>query len=191
MTTFMGMYTKFGNAKLGKSVASVNRPAIDTCPGASETCKGICYALKNLYKALKIQDKYAASTINLPEKLPALVRIHASGDFDSTEYVQFWINTVKANTGTKFWGYTRSWQAKTGLLPSLEQLRAEPNVQLFASMDDSITESPPAGWRVAYISPDARFKGMKCLEQEGKMSDCKACGYCFKKTRGNVEFMPH
>jgi hypothetical protein len=41
------------------------------------------------------------------------------------------------------------------LLPALEELRALPNVQMFASMDPSTEELPPIGWRRAWIMRDA------------------------------------
>ena len=185
---FAGMYNPNGNRKLGR-LGTVNREAGATCPGASSECLTFCYAKKGLFKTYGIQAKYAASVLTLPTKYTPAVRIHASGDFDTVEYIEFWIGEVQRHPDTKFWAYTRSWNVAE-LLPALELLRAEPNMQLFASTDMSMPE-PPAHWRVAYVETDTRFRGMECLEQNGKMPDCKTCGYCFAKPKGNVKFLMH
>ena len=201
---YSGIYSPHGNRKLGRSVGSVNRMPGGTCPGASSWCEGACYAKAFMYKVRGIHNRYQAETIELPNKLPRLVRIHAAGDFDSVAYIEWWIDVVRAHPDVRFWAYTRSWVIDD-LLPALERLRVEPNVQLFASTDPGMAE-PPTGWRIAYIAPDPRFRGMPCLEQVhtdqcetpcrakthvGKMPDCKTCGYCFIKERGNVSFNEH
>jgi len=188
MTTFSGMYTNKGNSKLGK-IGVVNREAGTTCPGASTECSTFCYAKKGMFVRFGIQAKYAASTMKLPAKYTPMVRIHASGDFDTVEYIEFWISEVRAHPDTKFWAYTRSWVIPE-LLPALERLRTMPNMQLFASTDPSMPV-PPEGWRIAYLETDTRFRGMECLEQNGEMPDCKTCGYCFAKPAGNVKFLMH
>jgi hypothetical protein len=203
---FSGTYGHNGNDKVGKGVSIVNREAGTTCPGASELCEAICYAKRGNFHRFGLQKKFAAGILNLPNTLRDLFRWHVSGDFDTVEYIQFAIDVVRAHPNTRFWAYTRSWNV-AGLLPHLETLRALPNMQLFASCDDTMP-LPPEDWRVAYIRGDARFRGMTCLEQEcskacptdcegrgelhtPKMPDCKACGYCPIKTRGNVEFKIH
>ena len=166
--TFSGTYGHNGNDKLGKGVSTINREAGETCPGASEFCTD-CYAKKG--------------------------NIH------------FAIDVVRNNPDTKFWAYTRSWNVPE-LLPHLETLRAMPNMQLFASCDTTMP-MPPEDWRVGYIIGDDRFRGMPCLEQAcskecptdcagnpkkghvSKLPDCKTCGYCPIKTRGNVGFKLH
>jgi hypothetical protein len=116
-------------------------------------------------------------------------RIHVSGDFYSMVYVLKWIKIIKACPQINFFAYTKSWVVRE-LMPSLEQLRALPNMQLFASVDESMP-MPPEGWRVAYMETDDRFRGMECLEQNGKMPDCKTCRYCYRKPAGNVKFLLH
>lgn len=186
---YSGTYSHNGNDKLGKAVSVINRPAGTTCPGASEWCSKFCYAKHGSYVRFGIQAEYAKSIIKLPNKLREICRIHASGDFDTVDYIMDTITMARAHPGTKFWAYTRSWNVPH-LVDSLETLRAEPNVQLFASVDSGMPE-PPADWRVAFIETDTRFKGMDCLEQNGKMPDCKSCGYCFRKPAGNVRFNIH
>jgi hypothetical protein len=185
---FTGTYSPKGNTKLGERVGVVNRQAGTTCPGASTECELFCYAKKGNFLRFGLQRKYGEAILKLPGKLPNFVRIHASGDFDTIEYIEFWIDKAKKNPETKFWAYTRSWNVPE-LVDSLEVLRAQPNVQLFASVDPSMPNPP--NWRIAYVESDTRFTGMECLEQNGKMSDCKSCGYCFNKTKGNVKFLMH
>jgi hypothetical protein len=117
-------------------------------------------------------------------------RIHVAGDFYSSTYTRKWIAIVQALPDVQFYAYTRSSRVET-IRPALEELRALQNMQLFASMDVTIIEPAPEGWRVATIEPEGRDRGMKCLEQVGKAADCQACGYCFRKTRGNVVFQIH
>ena len=189
-TEFQGIYTRFGNEKVGRNVGIVNREAETTCPGSSPWCREHCYAKKRLSGWQ--QERYRTDTIRMPIKLPKIVRFQVSGDFDTPEYIQWAIDVVRNFPDTSFWAYTRSWRVPD-LLPFLEQLRAESNIQLFASTDTTMDETPPSGWRIAYIQGDKRYTGtgMTCLAQVGKMPDCKSCTYCFRKRRGHVEFITH
>ena len=189
-TVFHGIYTGRGNTKLGRPVGIINRLPGATCPGASEWCARACYAKRGQTRMQ--HPLYATRYIELPDLLPTIVRFHASGDFDTTEYIDWSIGVVRQFPGTRFWSYTRSWCVPS-LLPALERLRGEPNMQLFASTDATMPDAPPVGWRIAYIQGDQRYagSGMVCLEQTGKMADCKACTYCFRKPRGHVEFITH
>ena len=186
-----GICTKGTNKKLGKHVTSVQRAAGITCPGESEWCAR-CYAIKGFFVRYKLQTRYAAEDLVLPQKAGPLFRWHVSGDFDSPEIIATARDYAIANPDTKFWAYTRSWRIPA-LLPHLAGLRALPNVQLFASTDPTIVEEPPAGWRIAYIEGDPRYQGsgMTCLENTGVMPDCEACTYCWRKPRGHVGFPEH
>ena len=186
-TEFSGIYTSRGNTKLGKSVGTINRMPGDTCPGESEWCSWACYAKGGMF--FYQWKRYKTSNIELPEKFPPFVRIHASGDFDSEAYIDWISQMVKSNHETLFWAYTRSWRIPA-LLPALEALRGLPNMQLFASTDVT-TELPPDGWRVAFIEGDTRFKGPLCMEQTGAKPSCASCGYCFKGFRNNIQFRQH
>jgi hypothetical protein len=186
-----------GNTKTGKQVTITMRQAGATCPGASPWCRELmpdgrprCYAEGKAYNRYSnLQQKYSTNPMEFPKRFHPQARIHVSGDFDSVEYIDLWIQKIQDNPSTNFWAYTRSWNVPY-LLPKLEELRALPNMQLFASTDVSMP-TPPAHWRVAYIVGDTRFRGMPCLEQTGKMPDCQTCGYCFNKPAGNVGFLEH
>ncbi len=111
---------------------------------------------------------------------------------------------LAARSDVTAWAYTRSWRVPE-LLPALERLRLLPNVQLFASMDKSTVETPPAGWRRAWIDGDGRLgndnqhiqtvldgaKSYICPEQTKRKASCQKCGYCFAGKRGDVTFLQH
>lgn len=182
-----GHYVATGNSKLGKAVGTVNRLPGTTCPGASKWCAATCYAKKGRFPMV---HHFYSKELAIPGKLPAFVRWHASGDFDTPEYIALAIDTCKANPNTLFWGYTRSWRVSS-LLPLLEQLRALPNVQLFASVDPTISEQPPTGWRRAWIAGMSEAKGPVCMQQRKLRNTCADCGYCFRGRRGDIQFRAH
>lgn len=192
-----------GNSKIGANTPSFSLPAHSSCPGASDWCRKVCYAARitsrfpnarSAYERnmnLRHDSRFVNAMVDriLKAKRPEF-RIHVSGDFDKWEYIQDWWTIVNRCCDVTFWAYTRSW-TQPELRAWLEDLRELPNMQLFASIDTTIEQMPPEGWRVAYIDEDPRFRGMVCLEQVGKMKDCTACGYCQRKRRGNVQFITH
>jgi len=61
------------------------------------------------------------------------------------------------------------------------------NVQLLASPDPTMCLLPK-GWRVAFIETDLSADRHLCAEQTDQHGSCIACGYCFRKSTGNVVF---
>ena len=190
-----------GNIKVGR-VWTFSLPSFVTCPGASPWCRKHCYAwrfeklrpncrrgyIRNL--ALSLQpDRFVTHVLkSLPESA-SLVRIHVGGDYYSQEYCEAWESICQARPDTLFWSYTRSWNARI-LLPSLERLRQQTNLQLFASTDPDMP-LPPAHWRAAFIEIDPRANGIPCRHQQGEVASCLECGYCFNEHAGNVVFKVH
>ena len=183
-------------AKIGR-IPQLSLPPVQSCPGASDWCKARCYA-KRPYRQYaqtraRWDENYAA--VQTGEPLPDLpagtteFRFHVSGDFFSAPYIRQWIAFVDRYPNVRFWGYTKSYRVSR-LVRALTALRDRPNVQLFASVDESMPE-PPAGWRVAYIAPDPRFTGIACPEQAGKVPECASCGFCFRRGTRNVAFTEH
>lgn len=194
-----------------------------TCPGASEECQAICYAARPVAEDGAVAEMWAANsqTADVPA-LPddaTLLRLHVSGDFDSYDYIVNWIARMVERPDVTMWVYTRSWRIPE-LLPALEQLRALPNVQMFASMDVSVPEEAPAGWRRAWIDGDPRagivhsirahdtlaegfrafetqptqangIKALICPEETKHVANCEECGFCFKGQRNDVVFLKH
>lgn len=125
---------KTGNYKLGTNVAIFDLPSIVTC---KYKCKD-CYALKaeRMYKQTRVmrafhyeiilqalkdinKREYLINYINvelrkhsLTYKLP-VVRIHASGDLFSKEYLQLWLDIIQQNKDIQFYTYTKQLDNKT------------------------------------------------------------------------------
>lgn len=181
-----------GGSKLGKDVYTYSRTPIDTCPGASDFCRSHCYALK----IKRYPTAWTKWAINVNEALPPipakarLVRIHVGGDFDSVAYIDDWVEALTSRPDVTAWSYTRSWRVPE-LLPALERLRGLPNMQLFASVDPTITDTTPTGWRVAYVVNDWDSRGYACPEQTGRKDSCQDCGYCFRGQKNDVQFKEH
>lgn len=195
----LGVHLGEGNAKVG-GVLTFSLPSGVTCPGASPWCRRHCYGWRFERYRSHCQRAYAQNyqlaqdprrfvhqlTGVLPRLLPCL-RLHVSGDFFSAPYAAAWGEICRSFPAVRFWGYTRSW-CRPELRSALEGLRALKNVQLFASLDPTMAEAPPAGWRVAYLEHDPRARGLACPEQRGARSSCLACGYCFRRRAGDVIF---
>lgn len=202
-----------GNKKVGREGGKFasgyvwNLPSVLTCPGASEWCMRCCYNADSRADVFPVDKwlnnlrwyKFAAGTLEeiikrqLEASLkPAAVRIHSSGDFFDATYVEFWRRIVSASSDTLFWAYTRSWVVPS-IRPALEVLRREGNVQLFASVDPTMSP-PPAGWRQSFVidAPEAYSgPGYGCPEQVGDAKNCLECEYCFSKRNGHVVFSLH
>lgn len=189
-----------------------------TCPGATIECQAICYAARPVTEKGVVYQmwKRNSETEDVPRILPddaKIVRIHVSGDFTSPEYIAGWRLLVENHPHVRFFGYTRSWRVSS-LLPHLEGLREQPNVQLFASMDSSTTRLPPPGWRIAWIEGDARLRDVQsrlhvvdvrenrnhasptaysftCPEETGHKPNCESCNYCILGEKGDVTFLRH
>lgn len=193
-----------------------------TCPGSSIECESICYA-KRVVNTPLVWEMWKVNSwderLPLPEYDPLpedakIVRIHVSGDFSSVEYIEEWIKLAESRPNVDFFSYTRSWRVPE-LLGPLERFRALSNVQLFASMDKSIEELPPQGWRRAWIEDDPRCnlgdvdmqevantetetvgvddvgRGYVCPEEMGRQPDCQTCGYCIRGRKHDVVFLLH
>ena len=197
----LGVSLGEGTTKVGE-VMTFSLPSKTTCPGASTWCLRRCYAWRyeqrrpgcrranESHLALANDTQRFAETFIgiLPRILPCF-RIHVSGDFHTVEYIEAWTLICRAFPQTLFWGYTRSWTVPA-LREALEHLRAEPNIQLFASVDPDM-DLPPREWRRAYVNTDARAVGIACGKQIGEHGSCLACGLCFRRRWGDVVFKVH
>ncbi|MDE2102475.1 MAG: hypothetical protein KGL39_34835 [Patescibacteria group bacterium] len=197
-----------GNSKIGPGVYTYSkRPAV-TCPGASEECLAICYAIRAEQKNEWVAKLWASNTERgdtLPEMPPdaKLVRFHISGDFDTVRYIQNWNSLVDSYRDVTFWGYTRSWRCPD-LLPALNVLHGADNVFLWASMDQTVEEMPPYFWRRAWIEGDARLtrdgrhyrtldnrRAILCPEATGRLPNCETCRFCFLPHDYDLVFPRH
>lgn len=140
----------FAQRAMAREMGLAMRPQ-GTCPGATVECEAICYAKR--ISGPNVEQYQRNSITDQVPPIPAeckVLRIHISGDFDSVSYIQQWIARLRERPDVTCWAYTRSWRVRD-LLPHLVELRALPNMQLFASMDPTCKELPPIGWRRAWI----------------------------------------
>lgn len=197
------------NSKLGKTIGSFNIPSVTNCPGRTQACESVCYASKGLFRMQsqlhqKAKDHTESisfvSDVNneLSKSKLKAVRIHAAGDFYSSDYINKWTAIAKANPNIKFWAYTRSWRI-SDMHNALEEFNKLDNVQLFASIDDECrNETVPSWLRKADMiddwsnSTDKSY--VQCPNLKNKDITCEKCSYCFKgptQTKKNVLFKIH
>jgi hypothetical protein len=210
-----------GNTKIGMGVFTYSRLAgqmSGTCPGSTDECEAICYAkrISGVVREVYVTNSMTSEVPPLPAEC-RILRLHISGDFDSVNYIENWIKRLQERPDVTCWAYTRSWRVPE-LLPALERLRALPNMQLFASMDQSHTDIPPSDWRRAWIDGDPRAgdplnigahidvtalghernqttfdltPSYVCPEETKHKENCLACGYCFEGQKNDVTFLRH
>jgi hypothetical protein len=84
-----------------------------------------------------------------------VVRIHCSGEFYSSAYVQKWTEIIRCSPHTRFFAYTRAWRVPS-IEPSLRELAGLDNMRLLYSADRETGEPPclPDGVRVAWMMVD-------------------------------------
>lgn len=212
-----------GNSKTGTTgkfyqrIFVWNLPAMVSCPGASEYCKSLCYNAdmrtdafpfekwrNNHWWAVNRTNDLREHLISELAEAPVstAVRIHSSGDFFNSDYIQMWCLIAESLPNVSFWAYTRSWTTPT-LFPLLSRLRALPNVQLFASWDVTMPP-PPLDWRISYVQegrlplstsglipPSIQQQLFYCPEQSGQTPNCASCGFCIRSEHRGVLFDLH
>jgi len=156
-----------GNAKLGKHILAFSIPALHTCPGASDGCKLVCYAMNGHFRHGTVKDAhtrnldatktnhFVSDVVNeIRTRKTEVVRIHVAGDFYSAAYCRKWLSIVQQCPNVQFFAYTRSWTIP-GILPTLIEFGHQPNVVLFWSHDKTMPKPPKVrGIRTAYMSLD-------------------------------------
>ena len=136
-----------GNSKIGKGVyhfstlpgtayymhSKYNFQVKGTCPC---DCVG-CYGMTGNYRFSNVKDSLAIRTLVARTDLEFFVeeinkeikkhnikyiRIHATGDFFSNDYVMAWVEIAKANPDVIFWTYTKATFPAIATLDSLENV---------------------------------------------------------------------
>jgi len=209
-----------GNSKLGKSVWSWSLEAGRTCPGKSPACAKECYAAAGAYvypsvirgqrRRLRISrrpDFVDRMVREIHRVKPAVVRVHASGDFYSAAYVRAWVEVARLCPDVRFYAYTRSWRLPA-IAAELRRLARLTNVRLWYSCDKDtgIPASKPARVRLAWMQTaeadvpprsDLVFRVVRLRKRvakrigltmvcpvengaTGHRTDCGRCGVCWK-----------
>jgi hypothetical protein len=159
-----------GTTKMGRAIHSWSIPAIQTCPGSTACCRGVCYATHGRFVTAKVngllrwrlqQSKRADFVDRMVEELfrraVLVCRIHVSGDFYRPDYVGKWIEIAARSAHTRFFAYTRSWRVAK-IEPVLRVLAGLKNVRLWysADRDTGMTAEVPEGVRVAWLQTSER-----------------------------------
>lgn len=213
-----GIKISIGNEKLG-FIPNFNLPPIKSCLN-NNTCSTFkdsqgknkrCYALKSyeMYKDTKANydQNYDLCLTNLDlvkkelidfcrYNKPKYFRIHSSGDFYSKEYLDMWLEVIKACPKTKFLAYTK-------VYGFFKDLQLPDNFSVFLSYMPSISYeqakkfSDMIGLPMAYahsVKPEKQGI-VSCLEQVNDKLNCNSCGICFEmptyKRKFNILFKEH
>ena len=174
----VGLTISESNTKLGKmsnfSLPAGNNFRVGACPGATELCEKLCYAKGALFKMNEWRYYVNWAYAQLwPDKfveawrkanISKVVRVHAGGDFYSTDYINMWVKIAKACHDIRFYAYTRSWQDGKGSLQrdfieALDELSKVENFRLILSVDRETGMPPkevvPAAFRAWLATSDA------------------------------------
>lgn len=209
------------NSKLGKGFGNFNLPILETCPGATEMCRRVCYGRKgnflfpavqnraNLnYEGAQRSDFVATIANQIRRSKMKVLRLHSTGDFFDPNYALAWASIALACPSVQFGAYTRSWSVSTKFVSRLREFADLPNVQLFLSVDegDSLCSSPSPDlfrFRFAYMNREwQRPAGsLRCPNQVQKergkpakeLVTCERCMICYKDPAKypDVEFKIH
>ncbi len=166
METVRGLLTQ-GNQKVGESIHLWGLPAVLTCPGSTETCRGVCYATKGrfLFDAVKERlnwnleqarrgDFVSRMVAEVRRKGCLVVRVHASGDFYDADYAEKWLAVMRRCKATFYW-YSRSWVCPD-IASVFERMAKLGNVRGWYSLDRSSQQPDhvPEGVRLAYLQTE-------------------------------------
>lgn len=182
-----------GNHKLPTSIGIFDLPYYITCPGATIACKQYCYAKKaeRAYNAVlpyRMLNYNLSTTKHFVKDMVAeihrmkfkCIRIHASGDFYSQEYLDKWCAIAEQCKDTTFYSYTKSFMLCFKKIPS--------NFILRMSIDDTTVAKIPSGFSLAIYIP----KGGKAPKTAYICpGNCRYCNFCYRSKKGNVAFYNH
>lgn len=156
-----------GNTKLGKGIWVWNIPAVATCPGATDLCRDVCYALRGRFRSQATKQKHEDNwqKLSILPEFPGwmiaslhlmgvrVLRVHVAGDFYSVAYARKWVRIVKTCPDVIFYAYSRSYRIPA-IRKELLKLASLANFHLWWSVDRqtgiAICEPPIKG--MAYLS---------------------------------------
>jgi hypothetical protein len=136
-------------------------------------------------------DQYnkKAARVGIPT-IPAIYRLHWSGDLFSADYTEAIAKAVGKYPGITFWNYTRSFE-------HAHRLRNIPNLIQFLSFDDcnlnQFEDYELPGFRFCYMGkawPNhlKHYAYFKCPVDSGVLpleGGCAKCGYCLHNHEKN------
>jgi len=190
-----------GNSKMGKEVGIFNLPPKKTCTPTRWCLKGkngkpSCYALRNNYilpsVRASLQKRFNASKRkDFVDKISSEInnskykyfRIHSSGDFYSSEYVQKWIDIVRRCPGTLFRSTTR----RRDLKKYIKQLSDLKNIIIRESLDTEIN-IPSMGLKFTALSHCKYPRRKNIIECK---NNCVECQYLCWVNHSDVVYDEH
>lgn len=121
------------------------------------------------------------------KKKGVLLRLHALGDFFSTEYVYFWMRMLNQYPNLAIYGYTaHAPNSMIGQIILVGQRAFEKRFSIRWS-----NGGLPERCTVSIEFPEQKpADAFQCPEQTGKTSCCATCGACWS-TNKNVSFIGH
>ena len=192
----------FGNRKLPKDTLIFNLPARMTCPGKTELCSRVCYALKaerqytcpvrNVLTA-RMGNLEASRRLDFTDQISdqiqkglkniKRVRIHESGDFYNQAYLDKWYEIAHAFPELRFYAYTKSFNLDFSTRPA--------NFWLIASLDSSTTSAQLA----RYKARERFFQNSFTIVDRGTRAtcpgDCSICSKCWTRTGLDITVAQH
>ena len=193
---------KAGNSKLGKDVFDFSLPPIDSCPD-SVSCALDCYAVRyynqypnvkkfydgNFKLVLNDLDTFKKMVINQVKKKNdnpraksiKTIRIHASGDFFSMDYLKAWLDICNELKEVQFFAYTKAFNKIDATPGNLNIINSWVEVDGFKYLNFGEYE------QIKQLNK--KLNGLICPVTIGKKIDCSTCRYCF--TRNKVLFVAH
>lgn len=184
-----------------------NLPAGRACPGATGYCAKHCYGkhVHFLYPSTKrsheknFQLSRGAQFVRqmiFECQASCIVRIHSSGDFYASSYIDKWCEIVKTCPGTIFYAYTRTWRLPV-FHAHLHALNTLPNMYLIASQDPTCMHEtiPDFFAKKSFFgtAPELKTFGLtqNCLKQLEHGHGCPECGRCFDRVTKQIIFKQH
>lgn len=193
-----------GNSKIGDGVyhfsmlagkkeykANIDGDVVSVFGTCGDDCFG-CYGMTGNYNYQSVIDSLAVKTVLAREYLEFVeraitaqikadniktVRIHATGDFFSREYLNMWERIIAKNPAVVFWSYTKEYAAETAF-------DKYDNANIVKSMIPGANYN--YGKAEYVIAVYNLLKGMgkevyvcRCgIDKDQHCTNCKACALC-------------
>ena len=202
------------NTKMGAVPSFSLMPIITCSPDAPCRIKG-CYMKPLVASRIQLRQSLSKNTdiaTSDPEKVyrqvcgwlamyrPVAFRIHVSGDFFNTEYLDVWNRIARRNSSVKFFAFTKQFGVLRGYL-SKHKLSKNLSIILSAWLPGTEVWLPPADLRKRFPVAWIIDKKKKLLPAEARFNNgvnycqdnCETCGLCFNRKRkdGDIVFIKH
>lgn len=126
--------------------------------------------------------------LGVRDRVGILVRLHALGDFFSSEYVAFWGGLLDRHPNLAAYGYT-AWLPGTPIGDAIARTKEDYGRRF--SIRWSNGEGPfDCAVPVPVRAVDESVNAIVCPEQTGATAACATCGLCWGTDR-NVAFIEH